>query len=262
MRALACVVAMLATAATALAQDDYVGGRYRLWQADFEGQVRADDQGVMGTDIDVESMLDIRQNLEIPDAAIWIGAPHVGRLIADYWRGEFEGDETLTTDVSFAGTTFSAGEQAHTEFEWRVLTAAYEYNFDIPLVSDLVSFRLGLGAGVKLVRLRGELTTSTTSNSENVRGPLPVLRLSGEFSLGTYLSIGLEADGLSVSDFEGTSGRMSDVAVFVRGGYGGAFLGVGVRRFLLHVEGGSPQVDEVELDASIGGAFLEAGLRF
>jgi hypothetical protein len=242
------------------APDQRVGARFRLWQADLEGMVRADDQMVPGDEIQVDQVLGIEQGENLNNAGLWVNLGKTIRLVADYWWGTFEGDEVLGTNVTFAGTVFSMGDRAMTELEWRNLTGLLEVGFRFPL-GGLAELRAGPRVGVKYLRIRGEITTPGDTDSAAVRGPAPVVGASAELYFGPYASLEIEGNGLKVSLFD-LEGTIYDVTAVVRAGYGGAFVGAGYRWFGLDLEGDDVGVEHAEVDLTIRGFFVEAGFRF
>ncbi len=264
MRTIACALALLAAPLPAAAQDGNVGGRYRLWQAEFEGNVTADDNGVNGSDIDVRSTLNLGDAEPVSNFSVWAGFAGF-RLFIDYYSAKYDGDSTLTQTITFAGTSFSAGSALDSDVEWRNITTMFEYRFGIPMSSAVLDFNLGVRLGLKYMRVHVELTSPTTSDSATIKAPAPVVGFVAELGITQYLSVGLEVDGLIVRSFGGgsASGQVIDWAFVVRGHLGPGFAGIGWRDFLLHIDVNDVSgVDGGEVDVTIRGFFFEIGATF
>jgi hypothetical protein len=265
MRLMATAIVLAASAAPALAQDDNIGVRYRLWQADIEGEVRADDGGLFGDLIDIEQTLDVEQDVTINNIGGWIGLPFVGRIIVDYWWGEFEGEETLDRSITFAGQTFDIGENVEATLDWQILTGVYEFSFKVPLSSDVLGLRVGLRAGIKGGTLEFTIRSSLTGEeSIELDGGIPVIGASAELFFGGYFSVSVEVDGMGVSSemTGGWSGSIIDYAVALRGNFKPLFIGAGYRSIALDVDDEDTDVETVEGDLEISGFFGEVGVRF
>jgi hypothetical protein len=177
-------ILLTASAGPAWAQDDNVGFRYRMWQAGIDGEIRADDGGLFGDAIDIHQTLDVDQDVMINNVGGWVGFPRAGRIIVDYWWGEFEGEESLDRSFTFAGRTFNVGENVEAEFDWRILTAVYEFGFNVPLGSDVLALRLGLRVGIKGGALDVTIRSLTGEESSDIEGGIPVVGGSAELFLG------------------------------------------------------------------------------
>lgn len=255
---------LFAGALEATAQSpDTAGFRGGLWRTTFEGEVMANDGGTAGTDIDIDSTLNLEQEEDLPYGTVWLGVPMVGRMIVDYWTGLYEGDETVTADVTFAGTTFTLGEDVHTEIDWRSLAFAFEYSFDTPLSRGTADLRLGLRGGVKYLRIDVLLESALRQEEETLHLPIPVLGAVAELRLGPYVSAVVEGLGMRVSSWDqGITGTVYDISASARIGYRGFFAGAGYRWFSLSLDDEREDGSEVSIDLGITGAFVEAGVRF
>ena len=241
---------------------DALGIRYRRWKADLNGDARADDAGITGTKIDVDSILGIDQGEGIDNISAWFGAPGIGRLYLDYWKAGFGGDQVLPQDVTFVGKTFLANSLVDTRLDWKSLTAIVELGLLVPFGESPFGLRLSPGFGARFLSLEGTLKTTGLDESAEVRGPVPVLSGSAELYFAKFASAEIRLEGFGINDFQGFSGSYTDLTLAFRGGYEGAFIGVGYRMFTIGLEDERADVDKIEIELKIDGAFVEIGFRF
>ena len=241
---------------------DHIGFRYRRWKADLNGDARADDAGFTGTEIDVESILGIDQGLGIDNFSVWLGVPGSARLYLDYWEADFTGEHLLAQDITFSGTTFLAGSLVDTSLEWKSITALIELDLLIPFGDTPLGLRLSPGIGGRLMSLNGILESSGVEASAELKGPLPVLSGSAELYFAKFASVEMRLEGFGINDFQGFRGKYWDLTLALRGGYAGAFAGLGYRMFTIKIEDERADVDEIEIELGIDGLFVEVGFRF
>lgn len=267
MRTIICATVLLATALPVAAQDQadkLVGGRYRLWQTDLEGEIRADDAGLIGIDIRLDRDLDLDTDVVMNNLGAWVCIPLLGRVVVDYWFGQFEGEEMLTRDITYAGQTFGVGQNVETTLDWRVLTAMFEYSFRVPFSGSMLGLRVGARAGFKVLFLEAQIDSALTEKrTADLKGGTPVLGVAAELYFATYFSALIEIDGLSAASFGGGfSGHLFDYSLVVRGGYKGFFAGVGFRAVDIVIEDDRSNVEVIEGNVRISGFFVEAGFRY
>ncbi len=264
MRTVACAVVLLCASSAATAQDQWVGGRYRLWNATFEGEFSASDSGVNGTDVDIDSDLGIDQSERINNVGLWVSIPFIGRITFDHWTGTFEGEGQLNRSITFAGQTFTVGNTVTSSFDWTVTSIAYEYDFRLPFV-PIIDLRVGPRLGAKAILLEAQVDDplSGFSESADLKGGFPTLGFAAEFYIADYASVAVEVDGLIIPDVAGgVSGRAYDATIVARGGWGGFFVGVGFRKLSFTLKDDRTNVEKAEADMTISGAFFEVGFRY
>ncbi len=262
MRTVACAVVLLCASSAAVAQDQWVGGRYRLWNAKFEGEFSASDAGVNGTDVDLAGDLGLSDEERVNNFGAWVSIPLIGRLCFDHWKATFGGDATLNQTISFAGQSFTAGTAVDSTFDWSVTSLVYEYDFRLPF-SLIVDIRFGPRLGAKAILLEGEVTGGGFTERADLKGGFPTLGFAGELYFSSYASVAVEVDGLIIPDVAGgVSGKAYDMTIVARGGYNGFFLGVGFRKIVFSVEDDRSNVEKAEGMMTVSGAFFEVGFRY
>ena len=240
-----------------------IGGRYRFWQGNLEGTFRADDNAIQGTSVDIDETLGLEKEENLGNLSAWFGLSGAGRIFVDWVDGTYEGDMVLANDVTFAGTTFLAGSDVHSKLEWRALTGLYLY--DLPMSQDKGFTRLDLsfGAGIKFLRLNGRLTTPGLDESGTFKAPFPVVAGTARLSLGDYLAVEVEANGMHVESWEGVAtGTIYDVSLSAQVRYNVFFGGIGYRWFGVNIEDERADIDKVQADFYLRGIFGEVGVTF
>lgn len=255
---------LLATALLSLAaaQDEYGGIRYRYWDSAFTGIVRADGGGSPGTKVDLESDLDVDNHQLLNSGTAWVGSPDFGRFMVDFNFGRYTAREDVLRDITYAGTTFPAGQSVETEFEWRSLTSLFEYSLISPVGGGTGKIRLGLRSGTHYLRILGVLEGGATEAQAAANAVLPVFGGVAEIYLGHTFSIEIEGRGTHIESFGSLSATLYEFSAAARFSYGGFFVGVGHRIFSLDLEDDRGEVDEIALDVKVQGFFFEAGFRF
>lgn len=237
--------------------------RYRFWQGEFSGNFRADDNNLQGTEVDVRKTLDIEEEENLSALSIWFGTSILGRVYLDYWDGTYEGDKILTEDVTYASTTFFTGENVHTKMEWKAITALYLYDITVPVVPGLSDLSLSVGIGLKFIRVHGKLSRPGFDESATARAPVPVVGGAATISVTEHFTAQIEASGFHVESWEGVAtGSLWDVTAALRGHFAPAFVGVGYRWFGVRLQDERTDIDKVQADLLIEGAFVEVGVNF
>lgn len=244
------------------AQDDYAGLRSRVWDGAPRGTLRADGASQTGTEIDLTTDLDVDDRQPLYNGVAWVGLPGLGRLYLDFGWGLTEADEVLARDVVYGGITFPAGQEVHTEIEWRSLTTLFEYHVSLPVGEGAGKLRLGLRSGTFYARIQSELGSSAEESSAAVNAVVPIFGGSAELYLGQAFSIEAEGRVTHIESFGSLSVTLYDLSVAVRGGYGGIYGAIGYRWFAIDVEDDRGEVDEIALDVKSKGFFVELGFRF
>ena len=182
--------------------------------------------------------------------------PFIPNLHVGFYNFSTDGSETLTSNLTFGGRTFSAGTNITSK---AALTDIYaELNWQ-PLDLDLVGVGLGFGAH----SMQAEFTISGGGFSEKLDSPavIPVLALRAHVNPLDVLGIEVEANGISANmgDFDGTFLDLRLQAVYRPINW----LGVvgGYRHVLLDADitDGS---NKITFDLTFSGPYLGALVQF
>ena len=262
--ALALVVLLASTflGLEAAAQDGTISARVRRWQAEIQGDIQVDDDGVDGTSIDVDSTFGFDDKEDFDELHVTMGLPLLGRFNFQYLRGDYEGTKTLSSNITFAGTTFTAATQIEAELNLEAYTLLWQFGASTP---GVVGADVGAGgiAGIKYFNIHARVDDQFGNSEEtDIRAPLPVVGAYVRTNLMKWVSLEAQVHGVKFFDTWniGLTGIFYDATVAIDVKVSGLFAGVGYRLFHLDVEYENGTDVKAELD--IEGLFFEAGLSF
>jgi hypothetical protein len=228
-----------------------IGARGYYWFPSLDGKLKVDEANIIGTTIDFENDLAIK-NEDYPSVEAFVG---VGRHHLDlgYTKIDYSGSNVLTRDIVFNGKTYSIGDLVSSSIEYKMIDFHYQYDF-IDLENVLAGFSLG---GVLQVKyLDGEVSLKTTGLDEKEDFTLPIPMV------GLNLHIGIIADILearvrgTIMTYSGNSmyELMGDISwtpfpfIGIHGGY---------KTFVIDVE-----EEDALLDYNMSGPFAAITISF
>jgi hypothetical protein len=228
-----------------------IGARGYYWFPSLDGKLKVDEANIIGTTIDFENDLAIKDE-DYPSVEAFVG---VGRHHLDlgYTKIDYSGSNVLTRDIVFNGKTYSIGDLVSSSIEYKMIDFHYQYDF-INLENALAGFSLG---GVFQVKyLDGEVTLKTTGLDEKEDFTLPIPMV------GLNLHIGIIADILearvrgTIMTYSGNSmyELMGDISwtpfpfIGIHGGY---------KTFVIDVE-----EEDALLDYNMSGPFAAITISF
>ena len=161
------------------------------------------------------------------------------------------GRNTLSTNISFEGQTYTAGETVSTDFD---LT-----HDDIVLYYEVLDNWVNLDIGLDVKTFDGEIalsgSTNTTESSVDIDETIPLLYVAARFDLpfsGFYVGAELSTlsfDDSSAADTTVVLGYKSDIGFGIEGG---------IRSFGLEFD----DVEDVDSNIEYEGAFINGFFRF
>jgi hypothetical protein len=253
-------LAVLACGLDAAAQT--IGVKVRRWEAEIQGDIQVDDDGFDGTGIDVDDTFGFDEEEDFDELHLTMGLPIIGRFNFQYLKGDYEGARTLSGNITFAGTTFTASTQIDAKLEFEAYTLLWQFGASTP---GVLGADIGAGgiAGVKYFDIVAQVDDDFGNSEETrIRAPLPVIGAYVRTNLASFLAFEAQVHGIKFLDnFNlGLSGIFYDATVAVDVKFSGLFAGVGYRLMKLDVEYENGNDAKAELDLT--GMFLEAGLSF
>lgn len=196
--------AMQATPAAAQAIDD----KYWLevsgyWPSiDTEIQVSSVNNPTIGTEIDLESDLDLADDRGLP--AFFAGARLGGgfSIGAEYYSLGRSGTKTLERQITFRDVTYPVAVEVESSFDTDIYRLTVGYAFVRNETVELGA-ALGLHATDIAVELSGQgsvggATAQIQSRSEDVLAPLPTLGLFGAWEIAPGFTLNGRVDYLSL----------------------------------------------------------------
>ncbi len=260
-QALLALALFLSSAPAVLAQDETLGIRWREWFANLNGHIQGQGDAVPAGDINLTRTLGLDDQENGHEIQLYLSLPFIGRLYAGYWWIDFDGQETLTRDITFADLTFSASTTVDTTLDLDMYYLTYEFMLpSIPLGGDQVRLDLGVQAGLRALLADASIESSNLSAQDDGAIGIPIFGLRGALQIASFLRTEFEIAGMALS-YGSTS--LSYVESFgeVVGQLGPAFAGVGYKWCTFDFDDSRGDVDfstEIRLD----GFYLTAGLRF
>jgi hypothetical protein len=162
-----------------------LGARAYYWFPSFKTDVRADDLGIPGNDINVKDMLGLSTKyFPSVEAFAGIGKHH---LSLTYTPVDYSDSTLLASNVTFKGKTYTGGDTVETELKFAMLDLEYQYDL-LDFENILAGFSIGLIGKVKYLdgKVRLNDTTASIDEKETFQVPVPML--------GLGLHIGILAD--------------------------------------------------------------------
>lgn len=253
-------IGVLLSASRAYAQDETVGVRLREWSAKMEGRIEAQGDSFPSTNISLDRTLGLDDEEVVHEVQAYLSLPVVGTFYAGWWFGTFEGDQTLTRDITFADVTFTAATTVKTQLDLDVYYLSYELVLPSLPLGDLVKVEAGVLVGLRGFVADGEVEAAGQRASENGGIGFPVLGVHGALQVTQWLRADVEIMGLP---FKYGSSSIEYLEAFgeVVGQLGPLFAGVGYKVVSIELADHRSGTD-FDLDIDIEGLYVTAGLRF
>jgi long-subunit fatty acid transport protein len=205
----AALAALASSAHAQTVQDRYWLQAQAFWP-DIDTSVAVSSKnGAIGTKIDLESDLKLRDRKSLP--AFYAGARFGDRwsIIGEYYALDRSASASAGRDLTFDDVTFPAGVSIASEFNTDVYRVAVGYAFVHNDKADL-GVALGLHVTQFEVGLEGQgyignAAVQTQARKRDALAPLPTVGLYGAYQVTPKLTVGGRVDYLSlkVSDYDG-----------------------------------------------------------
>jgi outer membrane protein len=181
------------------------GVRGYYWFPELSGDMRVDDAGIVGSEIDLEDDLGFDdESYPVIEAFAGIGKHH---LSLAYYNLDFDGDTVLTRDITFNGEVFRFSERVTSSLEYDHYDIMYRYDL-IDLENFLAGGSLGLVARVMIFDGSASITSATATAKEDFTLPVPMV--GANFHVGILKDI-IEArllvTGIGYSDSTAFDGQ-------------------------------------------------------
>ena len=161
-----------------------VKGRY--WDSAIDGKVTADTKLVSGTKLDLVKDLNLDKTTFIPEFELTFKLG-MNKIIGSYATASYTGKNTLSTNINFGGSTYSANNVVKTNLDLTLGSVLYERLFVPEFITrafpSVAEAEAGLLLGVKYLSADTKLTSPLVSKTEKGSVPIPVI--------GLFLNLGL-----------------------------------------------------------------------
>lgn len=204
--------AFLAMASSAHAQaiDDRYWLEVQAFWPDIDTSVAvAGNGGIVGTEIDLESDLKLKDRKSLPALAAGARFGERWSIIGEYYALNRSGSASAGRDLTFDDVTYPAGVSISSEFDTDVYRVAVGYSFVRTDKAD-VGVALGLHVTQFDVQLEGQghigaAAVQSQTRKRDALAPLPTVGVFAGYQATPKLLIGGRVDYLSlkVSDYDG-----------------------------------------------------------
>ena len=231
-----------------------IGAYGYYWFPSLDGNVKVDKASIIGSTIDFEKDLGIKDEY-YPSVGVflWYDRHHLSLM---YTSIRYFGHNTLSRPITFNGQTYNAANPVDSSIEYKTLDLHYQYDF-LDLENVLAGFSLGAVLQVKY--LNGEIGLKTTRDNaiderENFIFHLPMV--------GLNLHIGILAD-IPEARLRGTTIGYSGNAIYELNAYISLtplpFLDIhgGYKSFVLDIN-----EDDVILEYDMSGPYVALTVSF
>lgn len=166
-----------------------VEGRY--WFTELSSKVHASTPGLDGTDIALRDTLGMDKSRNFGEGRIEL---HLGvhHLRYSYTAFSWEGHNTITQAVNFAGATYTANTRVDSKLDMVYQRVGYRYD-----IIDTAGSQLGIIFDFKHIGVDANLKSSSANQSSHTTLPIPTLGLGGQIRLPLLFSVSAEASGIA-----------------------------------------------------------------
>lgn len=166
-----------------------IGGRALYWLSSFKANIRVDDSGVTGDNMNLKDTLGVEDEY-FPSFELFVGHGRHHLNVA-YTPIDYSGSTLLTQKITFNGQTFAVGSKVDTNLQLKMFDLEYRYTF-LDMENILAGFSLDLIGQIKYIDGEAKINApaSKTGSDFSFRAPMPMV------GLGTH--IGLLLDLLEV----------------------------------------------------------------
>jgi len=140
----------------------------------------------VGTRVDMESDLALKNSYQ-PTGEIIVNLGDAA-ISAAFVPMSFSGTSVLNRNITYGGTTYTAGTTVSSDFKADMLDFGYTYY--IVNMDDLPSrFQLGIETAVKTITAKTSITSAGASSNKSVTVPIPTVGLRARVALADFIGV-------------------------------------------------------------------------
>ena len=157
-----------------------IGARGYYWFPSLDGNVKVDEDAIIGTTIDFEKDLGVGDE-NYPSVEVFLGG---GRhhLSLTYTDIDYSGEKKLTEKITFNGKDYNINAFVNSSIQYKMMDLLYQYDF-LNLENVLAGFSLGAVLQVKYLDGDVGLKTTGIDEKEDFKFPIPMIGLNLHFGL-------------------------------------------------------------------------------
>jgi outer membrane protein len=172
-----------------------VGARGAYWFPKLTGSAQTNGTG--------DTRFDFKDTLGVGDENVPFGEAFLRfgntTLRVGYSQLNFDGNKTLTDNVTFNGMTFSVTENVISSLDMKMLDGEVQFDFLRPDVG-VTGFNLGLLLKVRYVDGQVELRSTTQTETKDFKAPIPMLgAAAGVGFIKNMIRVDARASGIAYS---------------------------------------------------------------
>jgi hypothetical protein len=198
MRLVLCIgifIAVLLVCTPVFAQGEAFKFRLSSWDTEFNMNLTVSQNSIIGTELSA-NMLGLRSDHSVPCLEL-IFYQSGFKLTLGYWEALYTGTETLTTNITFAGVTYSVSDAVDSKLK----ITSYDLRAQLNLLS-ISNAEIGIVGGVRMLKYYVQIvdTTSILAESDEAFAGVPYLGGAAEFLIQNLFVVGANVVTFSYSD--------------------------------------------------------------
>lgn len=141
-----------------------IGARGYYWFPELKGNLRVDQGGITGTQVDLKDDLGI-SNESFPSVEVFagIGKHHVSFM---YTQFHYSGTKIINQNIIFSGQTYAANALVESDLKTKMLDLEYQYDV-INLENILAGFSIGIIGKLKYLDAEASMKSPTPGSQSN-----------------------------------------------------------------------------------------------
>jgi len=159
-----------------------IGARGLYWVPTFKADIRVDDAGKTGDNINLKDTLGVEDE-SFPSFEVFVGGGNHHLNIA-YTPIDYSGSALLTREIVFNGKTYAAGSRVDSGLQFKMFDLEYRYTF-LDAENILAGFSLDLIGQVKYLDGEANINAADSKTGAEVKFRIPVPMVG----LGTHIGI-------------------------------------------------------------------------
>ncbi len=178
------------------------GARAEYWIPTFTGDLRVDNNGVTGTEINIKDDLGVgNENFPVVEAYFEAGNHEI---TLTYSQVDFSGAKNIEKNIVFYGNTYNVNAYVESDLKTSMIDFEYQYKL-LNFKNILAGLSIGIIGKVKYldgeVRMHSSTIGSVYDNKEDFHVPVPMVGLGAKIGLlANILEARAKVTGMGYSD--------------------------------------------------------------
>ena len=200
------IIAISGANVYAEAANTLISLRADYWMPSLDAEVTSSDLTIVGTTVDLVDDLGLDDSENIPALTGSINFPLFPEILVSYFAVDSSASKVITKDIYYQGTQYVATTNVSSSYD----ITHYEALLNFGLIKSETA-DLGLLIGMKFFEVEATITSAGATQTESVKGPVPVIGVKGGIGLpgkfrlegiGRGLSLGIGDTDASLWDID------------------------------------------------------------